>query len=313
MKKFAVLLMLFALCLPISAFADTADGVINCDLPKTSDIQMTVDASNDEAQWKSAGKITLTKENTGTWSGMADEAHILPIDVYLLWGKDGIYVYANVTDIDPTFNGVSDCFEISFNPGGLIPKEDELQGMFFMFFPNEDGTVKCTRHNINRDTLSGIEAYDVESAYKQTETGWAIEAMIPWHYICDPERQVYVGKRSTRPLLRTFVAEEGAFLDVTLCCLNGDAETIYHAVYRTCTDNIGSNFNTDSYNVRLNLSKPLPLAPSKTETAEITSSETDNTNKNKDDSVSFLPFILIPAALVIAVIVVVILVLKRKK
>ena len=281
----------------------SADDTINLELPFT-DYEITVDGENDEEIWEYAANILLTKENTGTWAGMDSEEHILPIDTYLLWSDKGIYVFADVTDNDPVFNGANDCFEISFNPGGIIPKEDKLQGMFFMFWPSdEDGNVRCTRHNIDRESMSGIDAYDVVTKYKPTETGWTIEALIPWHYICDESREVYVNRRLTDNLLADFEHKEGEFLTATVCRLNGDEGTQYCGVYRTCTDNIGENFNTDSYNVVLNLSAPAEIPESETAAPDSDTVQIDGEDTDSPASALTISFAGILAVGIIAVII----------
>lgn len=253
-KRIISLFAAFIMLCPVAIYADESDdGIIDCDLPKINDSSITIDGKNDEKQWESAAKVELRQDNTGMWAGMISIEHHLPVDAYFMWSESGIYVYADITDNDPVYDGQHDCFEVAFNPGGIIPKEDDLQGMFFMFWPIQDGVAVCTRHNMSEDTKGGIEAENVIARWTETEKGWTIEGIIPWDYICDPERQVYVRKRKTAPLLRGFEIEEGAFLMATVCRLNGDEETQYCAVYRTCTDNYAENFYTDSYNVRFNL------------------------------------------------------------
>ncbi len=306
MKKFLSIIFALVMCFSVSV---SASDKIELDLPLIPDDAMTVDGENSEWTWEKAANITLTKENTGMWADMESEEHLLPVDTYIMWSEKGIYVYADVTDNDPVFNGENDCFEISFNPGGLIPKEDELQGMFFMFWPADDnGNVRCTRHNIDYESLSGIDAYDVEAKYKPTDKGWTIEALIPWHYICDENREVYVNRRLTDNLLADFEYKEGAFLTATVCRLNGDEETQYCAVYRTCTDNKGWNFNTDSYNVVLNLGGA--VTPPETETQAPVTEEQDNTQRT---AFSALPFIIAAVGVVLAVTVVIIIVKRKKK
>ena len=310
MKKLICIIFALIMCCTVNV---SADDKINLDLPLVPDDAMTIDGENKEWTWESAANITLTKENTGTWAGMEDEEHLLPVDAYLMWSEKGIYVFADITDGDPVFNGASDCFEISFNPGGLIPKEDELQGMFFMFWPaDEEGNVKCTRHNIDYDSQSGIEAYDVTTKYKPTEKGWTIEALIPWHYICDEAREVYVNRRFTDNLLADFEHKEGDFLTATVCRLNGDEETQYCAVYRTCTDNIGSNFYTDSYNVVLNLASAVEAPESETE-APVQTAEPDPEPSDNASSSSLVIIASAAAAAVILIVIIVILLKKSKK
>lgn len=309
MKKLLSVILALIMCCAVNV---SADDKINLDLPLVPDDAMVIDGENSEWAWKSAANITLTGENTGTWADMDSEEHILPIDTFLLWGEKGIYVFADVTDNDPVFNGANDCFEISFNPGGLIPKEDKLQGMFFMFWPaDEEGNVKCTRHNIDEESLSGIDAYDVDTKYKPTDKGWTIEALIPWHYICDEAREVYINRRLTDNLLADFEHKEGAFITATVCRLNGSEDVQYCAVYRTCTDNYGANFNTDSYNVVLNLGAA--ITPPESETAE----SVQTTDGNADNENASLPSSLIVglciAAAVLAVVIVVILIKRSKK
>lgn len=305
MKKLLFIISAIMMCLTVTV---SADDKINLDLPHIPDNVIVIDGENTEMAWKIASNITLTKENTGTWADMDSEEHILPVDTYLLWSDKGIYVYADVTDNDPVFNGANDCFEISFNPGGLIPKEDKLQGMFFMFWPaDEEGNVRCTRHNIDEDSLSGIDAYDVETKYKPTDKGWTIEALIPWHYICDENREVYINRRLTDNLLADFEHKEGAFLAATVCRLNGDEDSQYCAVYRTCTNNYGANFNTDSYNVILNLGAEAVIPESET-----APEQTDSEQSNSSDS-SFLSFIIIPAVSAAVIVIAVFVIIRIKK
>ena len=305
MKKFLSVIFAFVMCFTVAV---SADGKITLDLPLIPDDAVVIDGENTEWPWKSAANVTLTKENTGTWADMDSEEHILAVDTYIMWSEKGIYVYADVTDNDPVFNGANDCFEISFNPGGLIPKEDKLQGMFFMFWPSDgEGNVKCTRHNIDEDSLSGIDAHDVETKYKPTDKGWTIEALIPWHYICDENREVYINRRLTDNLLADFERKEGEFLTATICRLNGDEEWQYCAVYRTCTDNYGGNFNTDSYNVVLNLGATA-IAPE----SETAPAQTDSSPDNSSDS-SFPSFIIIAAVSAAVIVIAVFTVIRIKK
>lgn len=272
---FAAVLML---C-PVAIYADESDdGIIDCDLPKINDSSITIDGKNDEKQWESAAKVELRQDNTGMWAGMVSIEHYLPVDAYFMWSKSGVYVYADITDNDPVYDGEHDCFEVAFNPGGIIPKEDDLQGMFFMFWPIDDGVAVCTRHNMSEDTKGGIEAENVIARWTETEKGWTIEGIIPWDYICDPERPVYVRKRKTAPLLRGFEIEEGAYLMATVCRLNGDEETQYCAVYRTCTDNYAENFYTDSYNVRFNLGSAIDPPEEESSTSSATETLAQNTS-----------------------------------
>lgn len=312
MKKLLSIICALVMCMTVNV---SADSTIDLDLQFTSE-EIIIDGENTENDWKTAANITLTKENTGTWAGMDAEEHILPVDTYLMWNNEGIYVFADVTDSDPVFDGARDCFEISFNPGGLIPKEDELQGMFFMFWPyGEGGNVRCTRHNIDEETKHGIEAYDVEAKYKPTEKGWTIEALIPWHYICDEAREVYVHRRKTDNLLADFEHKEGEFLTATICRLNGNAEKQYSAVYRTCTDNIGENFYTDSYNVVLNL-KGAPKVEESTsfvDTAVPNDTAADiNSQGDSENSDNSITTIIIIAAVVAAVAVAALIILRKK-
>ncbi len=309
MKKFLSVIFIFIICCTVAV---SADGKITLDLPLVPDEVMVIDGENTEWPWESAANITLTKENTGTWADMESEEHILPVDTYIMWSEKGIYVYADITDNDPVFNGANDCFEISFNPGGLIPKEDKLQGMFFMFWPaDEEGNVKCTRHNIDEESLSGIDAYDVETKCKPTDKGWTIEALIPWHYICDENREVYINRRLTDNLLADFEHKEGAFLTATVCRLNGDEDLQYCAVYRTCTDNYGANFNTDSYNVVLNLGAEA-VAP-ESETAGITETAPVQNTASGNSFPSFLIIAAVSAAVIVIASFAVIRIKKSKK
>lgn len=316
-KIAAAFLIALTLCqIPVSA-----DDTIVCDLPMINDTSIIIDGKNDESFWQNAAKVELRQDNTGMWAGMTSQEHYLPVDAYFLWCESGVFVYADVADNDPVYNGANDCFEVSFNPGGLIPKEDELQGMFFMMWPAEDGEVWCTRHNISEETKAGIEAEDVEARWTQTDDGWAIEALIPWEYICDETRPVYVSKRRTAPLLKDFEVKEGAFLTATVCRLNGDENTQYCAVYRTCTNNDGANFYTDSYNVRFNLGAyidtPVETAPEATNnnTAKVETS-TDTANDTPSNDTSNTPYIvlgIVAGCVVLAAVIILIVFLKRKK
>ena len=306
MKKFiAIICLVFTLL----SLAVSASGTTELDLPCVpSDITVNIDGKNSEAVWEKAAKISLTKDNTGTWAGMESLENILPLDAFFMWSDDGIYVFADIKDNNPVFDGAHDCFEVAFNPGGIIPKEDKLQGMFFMFWPFDEDSVKCTRHNMSIETQAGVEAYDVQAKYQMTDGGWTMEALIPWHYICDETRPVYVNKRKTEPLLANFEHKEGAFLTATVCRLNGDEENQYLAVYRTCTDNIGSNFNTDSYNVKMTLGKEIILPKTDTQT------QTDSvTSKNGENGSTLIIAISVIAALAVISAVVTVILKKRKR
>lgn len=309
MKKIITVICLISVfsTLLVSAAAD-----FELDLPCVpSEISVNIDGDNSEDVWKEAAGISLTKENTGTWANMDNQDDILPVDAYFMWCEDGIYVFADVKDNNPVYDGANDCFEVSFNPGGIIPKEDDLQGMFFMFWPFDDDSVKCTRHNMSEETKGGEIAHDVQAKHKKTDDGWTIEALIPWHYICDETREVYVNKRKTEPLLADFDIKEGAFLTATVCRLNGDEDTQYLAVYRTCTDNIGHNFNTDSYNVKMNLGKELPVP--QTDAVTESSTDTEVQNNEGNDGISATTVIVVIVAIVAVLTVVAIVLIKKRK
>ncbi len=311
MKKFiAIICLMFTLTSLFVSASDTTELDLPC-IP--SDFTVNIDGKNSEAVWEKAAKITLTKDNTGTWAGMDSQEDILPLDAFFMWSNDGIYVFADIKDNNPVFDGVHDCFEVAFNPGGIIPKEDELQGMFFMFWPFDEDSVKCTRHNMSKETQAGVEAHDVQAKYKETDGGWTMEALIPWYYICDETRPVYVNRRKTETLLKNFEHNEGAFLTATVCRLNGDEENQYLAVYRTCTDNNGSNFNTDSYNIKMTLGKEIAIPETNTQAqthAPITDS-VQSTSKGSN-STAVIAISAVAAVVVIAAVAGVIL-KKRNK
>lgn len=218
-----------------------------------------IDGKISEGEWQLDGTVKLRADNTATWGGMDDAEHITPVDAYYMWDDDGIFVYADITDNDVSLGSKRDCFEFSFNPGELIPHDDPLEGMFFMCWPEESqdgvgGVVTVTRHNLDHASKNGFES-DINASYTLTEKGWAMEAFIPWEYICPAERAVWGGRTWEQGVLKRFdPLSDGAYLTATVCYLNGrEGDGNYSAVYRTATDNDASNFSTSSYNVYLTL------------------------------------------------------------
>lgn len=290
MKKIVSILCSLALLAVTASAAGEGGERIDITLP-FAPVAPTVDGKVDENEWELSASVKLRPENTGTWGNMSEEEHITPVDAYFMWNDKGIYVYADITDNDPSLGGKRDCFEFSFNPGGLIPADDPLEGMFFMCWPEvpdgeNTGVVTVTRHNIDYESKSGFKS-DIEARYTLTEKGWQMEALVPWEYICPSERAVGSGNRGSKTgVLDKFdVDDDGAYLSATVCYLNGvGGEGNYRAVYRTATGLEASNFSTSSYNVFLTLGerKEAPETEASTDAADtvqnITAADAEKTN-----------------------------------
>ncbi len=259
MKKIAVIISMLVLLVLSANAAGEGGEKISITLPYAT-APITVDGKADDNEWNLSASVKLDKENTGTWGNMSEEEHITPVEAYFMWNDNGLYVYADITDNDPDFGTKKDCFEFSLNPGGLIPADDPLEGMFFMCWPDapdgeNTGKVTVTRHNIDYESKSGFKS-DIEARYTITEKGWQMEAVVPWEYICPAERVVGSGNRTSKTgVLSKFDRDgDGAYLTATVCYLNGvSGEKNYRAVYRTATGLEAGNFSTSSYNVYMTL------------------------------------------------------------
>ena len=200
-----VAMMLMATVLTASA-APTAVGTIGVVpvLYAKSDM-ITIDGTVDAAEWDETNSIMLScKTNMATWT----TDYPGEIQFFYSWGDDGIYMAAKVIDSTLTFTtmnaegeegGFQDRFQIAFNPCGLI--YEKAKGLCFSFYPVcEEGTelkagatgdLHARKHDFaesddESESIVGVTGF--KGAFKVTEDGWDMEAILPWNLISSQDR-----------------------------------------------------------------------------------------------------------------------------
>ena len=275
-KAAAVMLILaFALALP--AYAKTGEYEL-----KTAPDKVVIDGVMGEGEWDNAVKITLDKDNTGMWANFYDENSRLPLYAYFYYGDEGIYVGADIHDNDVDRKNMHDCFEVAFNPGGLIPDGDRLEGLFFTFWL--DGKkLLMKRHNRYEGDETGSFEDGAICKYSLTDHGFTVEALIKWEWLTMPDRPVLdkkTGGYETGVLDKFDYTAEGAFTYAIVCYLNGNGadSAQYRCVYRTVTDpELAGNFSTATYDIKFT------FAAKEEERTQAPETETEAASEAKTD------------------------------
>ena len=227
-------------------------------------------------EWDGAVKISLDKENTGMWANFYDENSRLPLYAYFYYGDDGIYVGADIYDNDVDKKNMHDCFEVAFNPGGLIPDGDKLEGLFFTFWLDGD-KILMKRHNRFDGDQTGSFEDGAVCKYSMTDHGYTVEALIKWEWLTMSDRPVLTssGAYETGVLDKFDYKADGAFTYAIVCYLNGngDDSSQYRCVYRTVTDPaLAGNFSTATYDIKFT------FAAKEEQTETVTETDTDTTD-----------------------------------
>ena len=302
---------------------------------KTSEYEMrpapdgvVIDGVLTAGEWDGAVKISLDRENTGMWANFYDENSRLPLYAYFYYGEDGIYVGADIYDNDVDKKNMHDCFEVAFNPGGLIPDGDKLEGLFFTFWLDGDKILMKRHNRFDGDQIGSFEDGAL-CKYSMTDHGYTVEALIKWEWLTVSDRPVLnsSGAYETGVLDRFDFRADGAFTYAIVCYLNGngDDSSQYRCVYRTVTDPaLAGNFSTATYDIKFTFAAKEEQTEAETETdteentdpvtgtvtaAESQSRETDG----KNHSGLIITAVVICAVVIAAAVCLAVVLKKRKK
>lgn len=322
MKKTVITVLILSFLLAVSAFAQTSEYEL-----KTAPDNVVIDGVLSENEWDGAVKISLEKENTGMWANFYDENSRLPLYADFCYGDEGIYVGADIYDNDVDRINMHDCFEVAFNPGGLIPDGDRLEGLFFTFWLDGD-EVLMKRHNRFDGDQTGEFEDGAVCKYAMTDHGYTVEALIKWEWLAMSDRPVLntsSGEYETGVLDKFDYSADGAFTYAIVCYLNGngDDSAAYRCVYRTVTDpSLAGNFSTATYDIKFTFAKQeeqtteqITETETETDTEQITGTdvvaeEIPETTGGPNNIIVWMIICIAVAAAVIAVTAVLI---KRKK
>ena len=311
-----ILILSFALALPVFA------KVVTLEMTAAPEA-VVIDGVLGEGEWDGAVKVSLEKENTGMWANFYDENSHLPLYAYFYYGEKGIYVGADIYDNDVDTKNMHDCFEVAFNPGGLIPDGDRLEGLFFTFWL-KDNEILMKRHN----RFDGDQAGDFENGavckYAMTDRGYTVEALIKWEWLTMSDRPVLNTKTNeydTGVLDKFDYKADGAFTCAIVCYLNGngDDSAQYRCVYRTVTEpELAGNFSTATYDIKFTFAAKEEQTETETETETETGAQTETENvtvteaetgevktEEKNNSTLIIVIIAVCAAAVIAAVIVI--------
>ena len=274
MKKAVTLILVLSFVFATAVCARSVEYGLK---PVPSSVQ--IDGVLSEGEWDGAVRIELTKENTGMWANFYDENSRLPLYAYFYYGEDGIYVGADIYDNDVDKKNMHDCFEVAFNPGGLIPDGDSLEGLFFTFWL-EGKNIRMKRHNrFDGDQVGEFEDGAV-CKYKTNGHGYTVEALIKWEWLTLPDRPVLdvrSGEYRTGVLDKFDHKADNAFVYAIVCYLNGNGgdKNTYRCVYRTVTDpSLAGNFSTATYDIKFTFEKEEETTAAETTEEETTAAET---------------------------------------
>ena len=278
MKKAIVIVLVLIFALSALVCAKTSEYEL-----KTAPDGIKLDGVLSDGEWDGAVKISLEKENTGMWANFYDENSRLPLYAYFYYGDEGIYVGADIYDNDVDTKNMHDCFEVAFNPGGLIPDGDKLEGLFFTFWLDGEN-IRMKRHNRFDGDQTGEFEDGAVCKYAMTDHGYTVEALIKWEWLTMSDRPVLdkkTGGYKTGVLDKFDYKADGAFTYAIVCYLNGngDDSAQYRCVYRTVTDpSLAGNFSTATYDIKFTFAAPEETATeteTETETEVQTEKETD--------------------------------------
>ena len=250
MKKIILFVLLLSFAFSVVAFAKTTEYELGI-VPEN----VVIDGTFSPGEWDGAVKVSLNKENTGMWADYYDESSRLPLYAYFYYGEQGIYVGADIYDNDVDPVKMHDCFEVAFDPGGLIPDGDRLEGLFFTFWLSGD-RIRMKRHNHLNGEKVGIFEDGAKCRYALTDHGYTVESLIRWEWLALPDRPVLdvkTGEYKTGVLDKFDYRAEGAFVKAIVCYLNGNGadKAQYRCVYRTVTDPaLAGNFSTATYDLK---------------------------------------------------------------
>lgn len=255
MKRTVIAILVLSFALTAYAYAAVSEHEL-----KPVPGGVTIDGVLSPGEWDGAVMISLDKENTGMWANFYDENSRLPLYAYFFYGEEGIFVGADIYDNDVDTEKMHDCFEVAFNPGGLIPDGDRLEGLFFTFWLKGDAIV-MKRHNRFDGDQSGSFEDGAVCKYSATDHGYTVEALIKWEWLTLADRPVLnkdTGGYETGVLDKFDYRADGAFTYAIVCYLNGNGgdSAPYRCVYRTVTDpESAGNFSTATYDVRFTFGK----------------------------------------------------------
>ena len=270
MKKAIIVILVFAFALTQLVCAAVSEYEL-----KKAPGGVVIDGVLSDNEWDGAVKISLDKENTGMWANFYDENSRLPLYAYFYYGDEGIYVGADIYDNDVDKENMHDCFEVAFNPGGLIPDGDFLEGLFFTFWLDGD-EILMKRHNRYDGDQGGDREDGAVCRYAMTDRGYTVEALIKWEWLTMADRPVLnvsTGSYDTGVLDKFDPKADGAFTYAIVCYLNGNGNdsTQYRCVYRTVTDpSLAGNFSTATYDIKFTFN-----SEEETTAAELSETEAD--------------------------------------
>ena len=326
MKKFAAAVLVLSFVFAVIVCAGNSEYEL-----KKAPNAVVIDGVLSDGEWNNAVKISLEKSNTGMWANFYDENSRLPLFAYFYYGDEGIYVGADIYDNDVDTENMHDCCEVAFNPGGLIPDGDMLEGLFFTFWLDHD-KILMKRHNRYDGDQGGSFEDGAVCKYSMTDHGYTVEALIKWEWLTMSDRPVLnaeTGGYETGVLDKFDHKAEGAFTYAIVCYLNGNGgdSAPYRCVYRTVTDPaLAGNFSTATYDIKFTFAKEETTTETETETetetdeqteeATVTQTEAVSTEEKTDNKNGTTPVIIaiaVCAAVASAAIAATVVIVKRKK
>lgn len=284
MKRIIIATLILSFALTVAVCAKTTEYEL-----KYAPEGVVIDGVLSDGEWDGAAVISLEKENTGMWANFYDERSRLPLYAYFFYSDDGIYVGADIYDDDVDTENMHDCFEVAFNPGGLIPDGDYLEGLFFTFWLEGDD-ILMKRHNRFDGDQGGEFEDNAVCKYAMTDHGYTVEALIKWEWLTMSDRPVLnkdTGEYDTGVLDKFDYKAEGAFTYAIVCYLNGNGadSAPYRCVYRTVTDpSLAGNFSTATYDIKFTFAaKEEPQTETETEVVTETETETETEKETSTD------------------------------
>lgn len=323
MKKTVIAVLILSFLLTLAVCAKTSEYEL-----KPAPDKIVTDGVLSEDEWNGAVKISLEKENTGMWANFYDENSRLPLYAYFYYGEDGIYVGADIYDNDVDTLNMHDCFEVAFNPGGLIPDGDVLEGLFFTFWLDGD-EILMKRHNRYDGDQAGSFEDGAVCGYSMTDHGYTVEALIKWEWLTLADRPVLnasTGGYETGVLDKFDQKAKGAFTYAIVCYLNGngDDNASYRCVYRTVTDpSLAGNFSTATYDIKFTFAAKEEQTSFVSETEEKTDTQihqstnadtvTEQTGKTAEKTNNTVVWIIVCAAAVAVIAAVIVIALNKRR
>lgn len=284
MKRIIIATLILSFALTVAVCAKTTEYEL-----KYAPEGVVIDGVLSDGEWDGAAVISLEKENTGMWANFYDERSRLPLYACFFYCGDGIYVGADIYDDDIDTENMHDCFEVAFNPGGLIPDGDYLEGLFFTFWLEGDD-ILMKRHNRFDGDQGGEFEDNAVCKYAMTDHGYTVEALIKWEWLTMSDRPVLnkdTGEYDTDVLDKFDYKAEGAFTYAIVCYLNGNGadSAPYRCVYRTVTDpSLAGNFSTATYDIKFTFAaKEEPQTETETEVVTETETETETEKETSTD------------------------------